>query len=391
MIKVKMYPAEKGDAFLITLCSESGNKHIVIDMGLKSTYIDKIKPDLLAISEKGEKIDLLIITHIDQDHIQGALNFIEENGSDAKIIEVNEVWHNSFRHLQFKKASSLPDAERKILKRTVSQNGSPIKDGKNHISAHEGSSLSALLLKFNYNWNTATRGQAVHTCINRNYNFDEFSIELLSPNKDKLNLLAKFWLSYLRKQKYNFTITDDIIFDDAFEFMTMNETSGSGQKRKISSSQNLDFERLSKVDANAKDIDKRAPNGSSIAFILKFKDKNLLFLADSHDDIIIEEINRKNCKKPVNFELIKVPHHGSNNNFRSELSNLIKSDTYLIPTDGQHHGHPNIEVIAKISNSTQYKKIIFNYEHETYRKINNEFIKNKYNVDFDVSDEIIFQ
>ncbi|PQJ46364.1 hypothetical protein BTN99_13635 [Vibrio campbellii] len=375
----------------MTLCSESGNKNIIVDMGLRKTYFEQIKPDLLKMAENNEKIDLLIITHIDQDHIQGSLSFFEENGNDSKIIEVKEVWHNSFRHLQFDKKDSLPDSESKILKKIISQNLTNTVDGKSDISAHEGSSLSALLLKNNYRWNYSTQGQAIHTCSKREYEFDNFKIDLLSPNRIKLDKLSKFWLGYLEDQKYNFTITDDTLFDDAFEFMTMNEVPNDVEKSDISKDRTLDFEMLSYTDAKSKDIDKRAPNGSSIAFILTFKGKKLLFLADAHDDIILDELKSKFPSKPPRFDLIKIPHHGSNNNYRRELSDFIKSDTYLISTDGEHHGHPNIEVIAKISNSLGFKKIIFNYEHDTYRKVNVKPIKEKYNVDFVVSNDFTIE
>lgn len=38
----------------------------------------------------------MIVTHIDADHISGAIDFIEDNGDadHPKIIPVDEIWHN---------------------------------------------------------------------------------------------------------------------------------------------------------------------------------------------------------------------------------------------------------------------------------------------------------
>ena len=102
MIEIKMYPAKKGDAFLVSFGTKK-EINILIDMGFIDTYQNHIKHDLIELNQKGRSIDLLVITHIDQDHIQGAIKFFEENGSSNNIIEVKEVWHNSYRHLQFDK------------------------------------------------------------------------------------------------------------------------------------------------------------------------------------------------------------------------------------------------------------------------------------------------
>ena len=92
---IDMFPAENGDAFLIRF---DNKKNILIDMGYADTYKNHIKDSLLKIKNENQCIDLLIITHIDEDHIEGAIEFFKENGSanNPNIIEVKEVWHNSY-------------------------------------------------------------------------------------------------------------------------------------------------------------------------------------------------------------------------------------------------------------------------------------------------------
>ncbi len=59
--------------------------------------------------------------------------------------------------------------------------------------------------------------------------------------------------------------------------------------------------------------DNSAANGSSIAFMMEYEDKNFLFLADSHPSVVIEGLNKFGYNKdnPLNAELVKVSHHGS--------------------------------------------------------------------------------
>jgi len=274
------------------------------------------------------------------------------------------------------------------LKKTIPTIKGINTNGKSDISAAQGSSLAALLLKYNYNWNTSNKGLAISTDNKVNFDFSGYNIELLSPNNEKLESLKTFWKRELDKKKYNFAITDDAIFDDAFEFMLMSDSSCTSSRNSISSS-TIDIESLSKVDASQQEIDKRPPNGSSIAFILKKNEKKLLFLGDSHQDIIIENIKKRIDDNYLEFDAVKIPHHGSNNNFSLELSGIIKSDKYLISTNGKKHGHPNEEVISKIVSQSGHKDIIFNYCHSKYKDFKDEEMNEKYSFKVFVDNEII--
>ena len=74
---IEMFPAENGDAFLVRL---DNGENILIDMGYNETYSKFIKNRLIDLKNENQCIDLLIITHIDEDHIVGAIEFFKENG-----------------------------------------------------------------------------------------------------------------------------------------------------------------------------------------------------------------------------------------------------------------------------------------------------------------------
>ena len=96
MMRLKMYPAKNGDAFLV----DAGGTYILIDAGFASTYQDFIAKDLAQLAKDGSRLDLVICTHIDADHIGGLLEFFSLNGTPAtRVIEVDAVWHNSLRSL----------------------------------------------------------------------------------------------------------------------------------------------------------------------------------------------------------------------------------------------------------------------------------------------------
>ena len=82
--------AVAGDCFVLEFESK---ECIVIDCGYKSTYKNELRPLLLKLKDKGCKVTLLLITHTDRDHIEGAIEFIKDNGKAfaPNIITVENI------------------------------------------------------------------------------------------------------------------------------------------------------------------------------------------------------------------------------------------------------------------------------------------------------------
>lgn len=101
-------PARKGDALLLHFGTHDDPKLAVIDGGPSRVYEPSLRPRLKDIrAARGLQdttalpIDLLMISHIDDDHIKGILELtkeLKENASFAQppIIDVATLWHNSF-------------------------------------------------------------------------------------------------------------------------------------------------------------------------------------------------------------------------------------------------------------------------------------------------------
>ena len=65
MLKIRIYPAGNGDAFLL----RAPESNVLVDGGYAQTFDEHILPDLLEIARRGERLDLVIASHIDADHI----------------------------------------------------------------------------------------------------------------------------------------------------------------------------------------------------------------------------------------------------------------------------------------------------------------------------------
>ncbi|OOM76472.1 beta-lactamase superfamily domain protein [Clostridium puniceum] len=392
-IQIDIYPAKSGDAFLIKF---SNGKNIVIDMGFKETYELYMKKDFLELNAIGGKINLMIISHIDKDHIEGAIQFFKENSRNTKIIEVEEVWHNSYKHLQIKKNDNLigNDKELDILDEIKNSNSIEKTDEFNEnkgISALQGSTLASYLYAYNYNWNESFCGGPICSEIESNCNLDEININIISPNFKKMKNLSRIWLSFLRSKKYDFKITNDVIFDDAYEFYIKNIN-----EFEVEESDNISYapikfeiEKLKLVEAKEKDNSKS--NGASIGVEISYKEKKMLFLGDCHEDIVINRLLNE-CKdgQEKYYDVIKLPHHGSLRN-NSNWINFVRAKYYIFSTDGKsHEGHPSVEVISKIITKNKGNKekvyLVFNYKVECIVYFESEELKEIYNYDIVCSD-----
>lgn len=364
-VEIEVLPANEGECILITIGKE--DIHILIDGGTAKTYKNYLRKRLIELKKENKVIDLLIVTHIDNDHIGGIIELLRENGSDveSKIIKIRHIWHNSYRHLQFTKDATLGKAEKNILNKIVANGEINLNnnlDSNNPISAMQGTTLAGLIFKGNYHWNEQFNEQAISN-NGVSYQFGkECFISVLKPNISDLEKLGKKWERDLKKTKYSFKFSRDQLFDDAFEYYyRFLPVDRNGYNEKIS------YENCIKKQMTVNEIaqkpvlkDSSVTNKSSISVIIKYRDKRLLFLADNIGGDVLKYLSQEDRVCNV----VKLPHHGSVNNIDDDFIKNIESNTYLISTNSDKYNHPDIETLAKIAcKRTRYvKKIYFNYK-----------------------------
>jgi hypothetical protein len=104
-------------------------------------------------------------------------------------------------------------------------------------------------------------------------------------------------------------------------------------------------------------------NSSSIAFILTYKNKSFLFLADSHPNVIIRGLSHfgYNTTNRLSVDFVKVSHHGSKFNTSKQLLEIIDSEIFIISSNGQIHNLPDKQCLARIIAYYNNPRILFNY------------------------------
>lgn len=355
-----MYPAKNGDAFLV----DASGSHILVDAGYASTFNEHIAPDLTRLSLAGGRLDLLVCTHIDADHIGGVIEFISSNGTPGarSIVEVNEVWHNSLRSLPAPPGPSDNTSDRQVLE-AIQRRGFLLPPGPgpaaNPIGAKQGSSLARLLKQQGYLWNSGD-GTACMTARPEPYPLSNgVQVQLIGPTVLRLEELRAWWIREMRRLSYRGAAQVDDLAEDAYEMWCASARQpASAIVKTISASSTR---RLGEAFV----ADPSPTNGSSIAAIVEAGGKRVLFLGDAWAADVVEEMKRlQSGSAPVMFDAIKVSHHGSFHNTSVDLLSLIDAPIYLISSDGSRHGHPDFEVLAEIvDRPTGFeRKIYFNYE-----------------------------
>ena len=367
-ITIELFPAGNGDAVLI----DFGQQLILIDTGFVSTFRDHLKPRLKELHEQGRRLSKFVVTHIDADHISGAIAFIKKNGvaNDPTIIGVDEVWFNSYRHLNFEdKESGTFGGQTPTLALNGGLESNDPDDDEQLVSHKQGTSLGSEILKNKYNWNSSFGGQAVKADTPTALDLgDGLKLTLLGPTQKALDNLADDWYDYL-KTIFPGKINEDAFFDDAFEKMMEERRQAELAKT------TLDLEELVSVSGDWVEDhsveweheDSSPTNGSSITFLLEYNGKKLLFLGDAIPGQVEDQLKNlmPEDQFPLHVDVLKVAHHGAWSNNSPELIDRIRAKYYLFSSNGRRHHHPHFETMAwilKKHGAASEKTFVFNYK-----------------------------
>ncbi len=328
-LEITMLPAKEGDCLLIAYGGFDDRKHILIDAGRAWTYEHALKHFL--DQQHISTLELLVVTHVDRDHIDGMLGLIQDSELHVKV---KNIWFNTWDHLHGRKIER------------------PTDDDMETFGAKMGEALSTQIVNKTWDWNQQFDGGAValdDADTGQRIQMGALTLTLLSPDRDKLQALIPKWKKECRKAGITpgYTVEEYVSSDDDMEeFGT------------------LDIDQLAD---EAFSEDHSSANGSSIAFLLEYKDQKLLLAADAHPGLLAERLRQMGATRtsPLSVNAFKLPHHGSKYNISNELLNLIRCDHYLISTNGNYFRHPDEVAMARvIKYGTAGATLHFNYKTE---------------------------
>lgn len=334
---IEMLPARHGDSLWITYGDEGDPHYVLVDGGPRSSALGEVLRRRIADHADpalpGGTLDLMVVTHIDADHITGVLSLLQDR---TVALAAGDVWFNAWHHLP-----------------------------TDLLGAKQGESLSAEILRRRLPWNVGFGGGAVMipddgplpTIVLAG----GMSLTFLSPTRSGLAALRPAWEREVRAaglvpgfgaQPYE---AIDLLGDEGGP--------------------------LEELAGEPFEEDGSEANGASIAFLAEYRDRALLCTGDAHATVLAEALARLASQRGVTrvpVDAVKLPHHGSKHNLSTELVEALDCERYLFSTDGSIFGHPDPVTVARLVVDRPGAELVFNYRSDTTMRWDSDRLRRRH-------------
>jgi len=312
--------AKHGDALLLA----ADGATVLIDGGPPGVYRKFLRPELAALDRGGEEppvIDLLMVSHIDSDHIAGILDLtgemIDAEQEEARQpVRIRRAWFNSFADTIARTGLATPSATTASAASLASALDAlglsglgPANSDLVLASVGQGRNLRRDLATLSIDVNARFENRlALAGAAAEPWTKGGLKIEVVGPTKTELDKLKDEWAKQLPK--------------------------------------------ILKKEADAKlaaaSLDESVFNLSSIVVIAEAGGKRMLLTGDARGDMIVPWLASAGFDGgKAHFDLVKLPHHGSDRNVTSEFFENVTADHYVVSGDGKH-GNPEPEMLRML-------------------------------------------
>jgi beta-lactamase superfamily II metal-dependent hydrolase len=353
-MKLHVVQAEYGDCLLLETETSKKMTTVLIDGGPYQTFEKHLKPSIQKLPING-KLDLVVLSHIDNDHIIGLVDLLEEikdqrEQGTKELVKISKLWHNSFNDLFQINQDANTFLKKSFLTLNFKSKGEK-KKTESFISSiimkgfQQATDLTSLAKTLKIPINPEFDKLVLVETAPKIIKFKDITFRILGPTKKNLDKLREEWKDWLKKKK----------LDQNFEFGLLQI------------------------------LDKSIPNLSSIMLLAECKNKKILFTGDGSGDDIVEALSKNamlDKQGAYHVDVLKVPHHGSDRNVSPEFFNTVNADYYVISANGRDD-NPSIDTLKWIIESNNKgnncKKIVFTNNTRNIVKILEEYDQKKYN------------
>lgn len=359
-MKLTAFHATDGDCLLLS----SQGKHVLIDGGRSTSFAAYARPALEAIRQAGEQLDVVYVSHIDDDHITGVLDLIEAivewrayefatTGLGAAVAPpkfqpppVGEVWHNGLFALVGDQlapqiqpvlattAMLLAGASDDKLRDLASQLGDLATGEKASMELSRRLSTEQLDIPLNPATNGKLMKRAASGAVQPGEVIPVGTMQffLLGPSDDDLDRLRKSWTDWLKANK--------------------------AALKKLQAAMLADEQRIGALDpgfvANPIETDLgdglktiTEANLASLMFLVEEAGKSILLTGDGVSSEILEGLARHgklDAHQRIHVDVLKVQHHGAEGNVTKQFVDSVTADHYVFCGNGAH-SNPELSVV----------------------------------------------
>ncbi len=380
-MKLTAFDAGDGDCLLLT---GSGGGTVLFDGGRRGTFRANAAPGLTAVDE----IDLVCVTHIDNDHIHGVVVLVDHliqqaradfhanhpagqgnpnaAAPDHRPPRLRHLWHNSFPDLLGRQAADVGAALRAqhlIFSAVFDDDGHLLHDRQRlstalDIPTEEVRRVDNLATGFlqAIELDQKIGGGGLIDSVNDGFAgglverpggndptvpsrvVGGMTVHVLAPTSSQLRSFREDWAEWVEK---NTEAIEELTADIAERLLTTD----SGAPRIVESARRSSL---------------TPQNLVSIVALAEENGVTALFTGDAHEEDILDGLrqagrldqNGDNDPEEAagHLNLVKVQHHGSPNNLDRTFATAVTADHYVFCGNGAH-GNPSLPVIDHIIDS----------------------------------------
>jgi beta-lactamase superfamily II metal-dependent hydrolase len=361
-MKLSVFQAGPGDCLLVS----SDGHHILVDGGLKGSFIEFTRPALAKIAEQDEKLDLVCVSHIDSDHISGIIQLINDvlawrvfrfqqaSGNDKfrqpnfpEPPEISEIWHNSIE--------TQIGALRNEFEETVTMQFQASILGQNDLLAQAAQNLitgerQAIELSklvdpslLNLPVNKLSEGQSLVLPVDEpvNYQVGKMNLHLLGPFHDDLEQLHREWMVWLRANQRKLRSLQENVEE------SKNRLGLTAEMALGKTIEALTAELGSRTDVTT-------PNLASITFMIEENGRTILLTGDAHSQEILKGLRLHGFLPEeggtTHVNVLKIQHHGAEANINKDFCKSVTADHYVFSGNGTH-SNPELAIVELVVNS----------------------------------------
>jgi hypothetical protein len=374
MFRIEMLPAAHGDCLWIEYGSGRAVHRILIDGGPAHTY-PALRERILHLPADDRRFELLLITHIDGDHIEGVIRLLQD--AEALDCHFERIWFNGRDQLD-----QVPDPA-----------GRP-------LGALQGEILGVLIADYEARcsrpvWNAglpqrlAAIDRSQPGALQQVELAGDCRLTLLSPDFERLLELKDRWREELRKAGVdtgdaatlrlklelarNLRPLGDVLGEEEIEGEEPGYELPDPQDRDLPARppDTLGGAEAGEPGADAPfGSDTSLANGSSIALLLEYPQQEptvrFLLAGDAWPAVLEASVDRLLPAAGARLKLsgFKLPHHGSVANLSESLLAKLDCRHYLVSTSGAVFRHPHaaaVELLLKAHDERVKPQLHFNY------------------------------
>ena len=363
-MKLTLLPSDKGDCLLL---EASNDTTILIDGGMADSYIKHVRPFLGKWRKKNKRpLDLVYLSHIDQDHIAGVLQLMNDlvawrvfrhkkaknepwdEPSFPEPPDIARLWHNGFHDLIGDNAGDIGS----ILAARAAQ----LNNSANAELRKLGAEYQAIAASIPESIRLSGRvsAQQLNIPLNKEFggklailrdppdeirlkNSGSLRIRIVGPFEKDLERLREKWNAWLRDKKNKANLNKTRAWRDEED-------------------QRLDFSSILPLDIDDELGDRKQVTEENLASLLLFVEqqgKRILLTGDGHSTDIVRGLKHNGLlaeKGGLHVNVLKVQHHGSEHNLDRAFARTITADHYVICGNGRHE-NPDLRVLKVIAES----------------------------------------